>query len=103
MTYQEILEKIKLMHGSVGDFAQYSLAEYNTPTATLGECKTVEQYGGTGKGNTWYSVKHFPDHDVYIKVSGYYSSYGGPDFEDWEDACKEVRPVEKTITIYEAD
>jgi hypothetical protein len=60
----------------------------------------VEQYGGEGQGDTWYSVKYFPDHDVYIRVDGFYSSYNGTDFNGWSD-CTEVRPQEKTITVYQ--
>lgn len=61
----------------------------------------VAQYGGEGQGDTWYSVKYFPNDDVYIKVSGYYTSYNGTSFDDWWDSCSEVKPIEKTITVYE--
>ena len=40
----------------------------------------VEQYGGEGQGDTWYSVKHFPSLDIYLKVDGYYQSYNGTNF-----------------------
>lgn len=63
--------------------------------------KEVDQYGGEGKGDTWYSIKYFKDHDVYLRVDGWYSSYYGTDFADWDDAVKEVRPQEKTIIVYE--
>lgn len=53
-----------------------------------------------GEGSNWFSVKHFIDHDVYIKVSGFYTSYNGCDFDGWED-CSEVFPQQKTITVYE--
>jgi len=62
--------------------------------------KEVEQYGGESMGDTWYSVKYFPDHDVYIRVDGWYQSHNGTDFNGWED-CSVVKPVEKTITVYE--
>lgn len=64
----------------------------------LGEVEEVDQYGGSGKGDTWYSVKHFKDHDVYIRIDGYYSSYNGTDFE--EGYGREVRPKEKVITVF---
>lgn len=67
----------------------------------LGTAKEVSHYGGEGKGDTWYSVFHFTDHDVHLKVDGWYSSYNGTDFEGWEDSVKEVKPMEKTITVYE--
>lgn len=61
----------------------------------------VEQYGGEGKGDTWYSVKYFPDHDIYIRINGWYQSYNGTEFYDGWDSCTEVRPQLKTITIFE--
>ena len=33
-----------------------------------------------GKGDTWWSVKYFMDHNVYIKIWGSYSSYNGTEF-----------------------
>lgn len=44
-----------------------------------------------------FTVYHFVDHDVYIKFMGYRSSYDGNSYED----MKEVRPVTKTVTVYE--
>jgi hypothetical protein len=66
---------------------------------TFGRVVEVEQKGGQGEGEEWYSVIHFEDHDVYIRIDGYYSSYGGTDFDSAE--FNEVRPKEKTITVYE--
>ncbi len=67
----------------------------------LGECEEIDQYGGEGQGDTWYSVKYFKDHDVYIRVNGWYQSYNGTEFYDGWDCCKEVKPISKTITVYE--
>lgn len=64
----------------------------------LGEVEEVDHYGGEGQGDTWYSVKHFKDHDVYIRIDGYYSSYNGTDF--YEGYGREVRPKEKVITVF---
>lgn len=64
----------------------------------LGKVDLVERYGGEGKGETYYKIYHFVDHNVYIQINGYYSSYNGAEFED---APYEVKPVEKTITVYE--
>lgn len=61
----------------------------------------VDQYGGEGQGDSWWSVKYFPEHNVYIKVDGWYQSYNGTEFCDGWDCCSEVFPVEKTITVYE--
>jgi len=65
----------------------------------LGEVIEVEQVGGEGEGSTWYSIKYFKDHNVYIKISGYYSSYEGTEFD--EGYGEEVKPVERTVTIFE--
>lgn len=67
----------------------------------VGEWEEVSQHGGEGEGDNWYSVKYFKDHDVYLKVNGYYQSHYGTDFGSWKDAVKTVVPKEKVITIYE--
>lgn len=109
LTFSQIIKHVqKYYNDSVDDFAYDERRDFkNTGNSfdyecpELGVMKEVEQVGGEGEGDTWYSVKYFQDHDVYIKVSGWYQSYNGTDFGDWNEACKEVRPVEKTITVYE--
>lgn len=59
----------------------------------------VEDFGGEGLGDTVRVVVHFPEDDLYFKSEGSYASYDG---SDWSDAdWEEVRPKEKTITVYE--
>lgn len=99
LNYQEILEKLKEKIKNVRQFA-YEDYEQNLGEE-LGEVREVEQYGGEGQGDAWYSVKHFINHDVYIKVDGWYQSNYGVEFEDWNEACNEVKPSQKTITVYE--
>lgn len=65
----------------------------------IGDFEEIDQYGGEGQGNTWYSIKYFKDHDVYIKTEGYYQSYDGTTFHDGYGV--EVFPKQKTITVYE--
>lgn len=65
----------------------------------VGDWVEVEQYGGEGKGESWYSVKHFIDHDIYIRTDGFYTSYNGTDFYDGYG--RQVFPKQKTITVYE--
>lgn len=67
----------------------------------LGEVVNIETEGGEGEGEHWHSVQYFKDHDIYIKVTGHYTSYNGTEFYDGWDCCKEVRPVEKLVTFYE--
>lgn len=80
----------------------YIIPEYKIKTIPeLGDIEEIARYGGEGQGETWYSVKHFKDHDVYIRVDGFYSSYNGTDFNGGWGDCSEVRPQQKTITVYE--
>lgn len=44
-----------------------------------------------------YVVYYFETHDIYIKFSGWVSSYSDVEFED----MKQVTPTQKTITVYE--
>lgn len=72
--------------------------EYILNTLGLGKVLEVDQYGGEEQGSTWYSVKHFVDHDVYIRTDGYYQSYDGTEF--YNGHGKEVHPQQKTITVF---
>ena len=65
----------------------------------LGEVEEVIQVGGESQGTTWYSVKYFKDHDVYIRIDGHYTSYNGADFYDGYG--REVVEKEKTIVVWE--
>lgn len=69
----------------------------------LGLVEVVENFGGEGQGEhmhlvfkvehsgEWPSVK-------YYKVDGYYSSYGG---SEWDGNLYEVKPVQRMVTFYE--
>ena len=107
MNYSEIIEQLRKMM-AICDFAHSDFPSKSCVSngrerflKGIGECVEVDQYGGEDQGSTWYSVKYFPDHDIYIRVDGYYSSYEGVDFFDGWESCKEVRPKEKVITVYE--
>jgi hypothetical protein len=97
MTYPEIIEVLKNKI-TLEEFAEEN---YDEEHIGLGNIREVYQQGGEGKGDYWKSVKHFVEHDVYIQVIGFYSSYNGVLFEDWESSCNQVIPKEKTITVYE--
>lgn len=94
-TAQEILEVIKANM----DESDFAYGDFNSVELGLGECEEIAQYGGEGKGDAWYSVKYFKDHNVYIRIDGCYTSYDGTDFYDGYGT--EVFPKEKTITVYE--
>ena len=95
MTTKEILEVVESKM-SVDSFAHF---RFNVEELGLGEIEEVYQHGGEGEGDHWESVKHFKDHGIYIQTVGRYSSYYGTDFDDGYG--EEVKPKEKTITIYE--
>jgi len=70
----------------------------------LGNWKEIHVSGGSDRGSNWVSVFYFENHDVYIRVNGYYSSYEGVEFNDtsWDTKeIKEVRPKEVIKVIYE--
>ena len=45
----------------------------------------VDNYGGEGMGEEYWSVYSFNNDDelVYVKFDGYYASYNGADFSSW--------------------
>lgn len=63
----------------------------------LGPVKNVGSYGGEGRGDEYWEVYHFINHDVYIKFDGFYQSYEGSEYEE----MFEVKPVEVTKTEYQ--
>ena len=65
------------------------------------DLREIDSYGGQGKGEEWWVVFHSPANDIYIKVEGFYESYNGTEFYHGWDSCTEVRPKEKTITVWE--
>lgn len=64
----------------------------------LGKVVEVQQQGGMDEGSNWFSIKHFVDHDIYIKTSGFYASHYGTDFDGIGEV---VVPKSKVITVYE--
>jgi hypothetical protein len=61
-----------------------------------------ESYGGEGKGDEyWYvfKIKHPVHGEGFIRYVGYYDSWNGT---EWEGTpARMVKPVQKTITVYE--
>jgi len=123
LTFEEIMNQVKNDFESVIDFAHEGYDYINVPndfmpeldtdyesrkqrrleyqkTLPIGEVKTVDQHGGEGEGEDWHIVYHFVNHDVYVRVDGWYQSYHGTEFDGWE-ACSEVRPKERMVTFYE--
>jgi hypothetical protein len=61
-----------------------------------GTAKTVDSYGGEGKGDTYWVV--FQVGDKFYRVDGYYSSWEGTNWDSAEPY--EVKPVEVTVIKY---
>lgn len=92
MTATEIIEKLKEFSGS--DFAY----EFGNKEG-FGKAKIVHEEGDCeGGGDYSCVVRYFEEHDVYIQVTGFYSSYEGT---EWDGEFEQVFPKEKTITVYE--
>lgn len=58
----------------------------------------LEHGGGEGDGSDHHIVYYFKEHDVYVRIDGYYQSYHGT---DWEDKPYLVKPEAKTVIVYE--
>ena len=93
MNFQEILDKFKELEISKSDFAYEDLDKN-----IFGEVKTVNRKGGEGKGESWNIVKHFLEGNIYISLDGFYTSYDGTDFSEYE--FEEVIPKGMVITVY---
>ena len=98
MTGKDIINKLDELGITIPAFAwdNYDKQELKQH---VGEYKQVYRKGGEDQGSEYVIVWHFIDHDVYIRVEGYYQSYSGTDWSDSE--FKIVRPQEKTIIVYE--
>ena len=55
--------------------------------------------GGEGEGEYCYGI--FKLQDKIYKAEWSYYSYNGCDYDDIESTLKEVKPVEKMVTVYE--
>lgn len=97
LTYQEFILLLEEFKEDLldGDFDQESIEE------TVGAFEKVDS-GGFDSESYYSSVRvfrvfHFIDHDIFVKLEGYISSYEGLEFEK----MFRVYPTQKSITIYE--
>lgn len=70
----------------------------------IGHVKVIDNVGGEGEGDHRHLVFQLTPTDgneevQYFKLDGYYSSYAGTEWDDSD--LYEVRPKQKTITVYE--
>ena len=97
ITKEQLISKLRELEILPEDFAY---EDYDDNKIGFGPITEVDQHGGEGEGSNWYSIKHIKNTNQYFKISGYYTSYHGTDFDSYEDCLKEVFPEEKTITVY---
>lgn len=93
MNFQELSEIIK-------DLGVSSVAREDFNKEDL-DMELVHSQGGY-EGDGEYAERVF-EHDnggekIYIKITGFYSSYNGT---DWDSDFEQVQPKQKTITVYE--
>lgn len=98
ITKEQLISKLRECEVSEGNFAY---EDYDEDKLDFGKITEIEQIGGEEEGSNWFSIKYFEKTKQYFKISGYYQSYSGTDFEGYESCLKEVFPKEKTITVYE--
>ena len=96
MNYKEIIAKIEELEITKEDFADDWDSERLDPI--FGKSTEVDSHGGEGSGEEYWTVRYFEEHDVYVRLEGYYSSYEGTNFDD--DDYEHVYPHQKTITVY---
>ena len=80
------------------DYSQFAYGNYSSEDWGVGPFIEIEQKGGEGEGDDWMAVFHFTEHDVFIRIDGYYASYDGTYFDS---KPYEVTKQERTITVYQ--
>lgn len=65
-----------------GDFESAVLAKADELCLTV---DFVDNFGGEGQGNDYWSVYSFTDGDevVYVQFDGWYASYEGSEYTEW--------------------
>jgi hypothetical protein len=46
----------------------------------LGRFDFIVHFGGEGAGDSYWTVVHFKDHDIYIQFDGWYASHHGSEY-----------------------
>lgn len=81
-----------------GKYGQTFTKEFKDEFAKLGKFDCIEHFGGEGRGDDYWTVYYFEDHDVYISFDGWYASHHGSEYND----MSEVRPKEVVKREWEA-
>lgn len=121
LEFKEVNEKLEeVFEGDVHEFEEfysYGLGNANTKNTpsyysspgytakyeelkSFGKAKIVHNEGGVDAGSNYVVVFHFPKINMYIRISGYYSSYDGTDYDTWDSAVDQVYPKPKVVMTY---
>lgn len=78
-TFKEIVEilkeKVDLIQWCYDDFDKEELEK------ELGSFERIEEHGGEGEGQNYYTIDYFKEHNVYVKLQASYYSYHGVETE----------------------
>lgn len=80
------------VYTSLDEIEKYG-QEFKDEFAKLGKIEMIEQFGGEGKGDDYFTVYHFVDHAVYISFNGWYASHIGPEYDGMSQVTPKI--VEK--------
>lgn len=98
LTADEIINLLPQLFSSPGELEYLNPIDSNsTEYKSLGTMKIIDSYGGEGCGSDYWFIVLFEDHDVFLKVTGFYQSYNGVEFDNYG---KEVKPSQEVVTVY---
>lgn len=114
MNFQELIEALKCYYDNLynEDVEGFEERDYTNGLQEFADnyhdtlpngIGSYEQVYSSGhyNDNNWIGVMYFDDHDIYLQIETWYTSYGGLNFDNygWNDIVQ-VYPYEKTITDY---
>ena len=105
MNYQEIVNKLEELELYPGDIAyiteSWKGVEPNLQTFKdfVGEIVLLHEEGDyEGGGDHAEKVFYFKEHDVYLRIMGFYASHYGT---EWDADFQQVFPRRQMITVFE--
>lgn len=96
MNFKEILAQLKELGYNEEDIG----VGLPPSLEKIGKIELKEDVGGEGEGDHRHVVYYLEDHDVFIRLNGYYTSYDGTTWDNISD-LHEVFPQQRVITVFE--
>lgn len=91
MTFDEIVAKMRELGINEEKFGDEDF-DYQELENAVGEWEEVDSYGGEDQGSDYFIVVRFIEHNVYMRLDGYYRSYEGTNWS--HSSFQEVFPTE---------